>query len=133
MTGAGLLFPLTIHSEDSKAMQMHEITLEPLAVEPTTIDKIKEAVVTIAYKYGVENSQLIQTLKCESGFDNTRVGKAGEIGIAQFMPSTWALWNKQRGINLNIHSIRDQLDMMSWAFKNHLEPNWTCWKIYFTH
>ncbi len=55
-------------------------------------------------------------------------GKAGEYGIAQFMPATWNLFNKIRGTNLDITNEQDQLDMLFWALETNRGFNWTCWR-----
>ena len=67
-------------------------------------------------------------INCESGWNQNARGLAGEIGIAQFMPTTWIAFNKMRGIDLDIYSEQDQLDMIVWAFDNGLAHHWSCWK-----
>jgi len=76
------------------------------------------------------NEELIKKiLNCESGFDQSKIGKAGEIGIAQYMPTTWEMFNKQRGTMLDIHSEKDQVDMLDWALNNNLGYHWTCYRM----
>jgi soluble lytic murein transglycosylase-like protein len=133
----GAIIPLEIHSESSEAIKFHEEQTKILVEtnklkDDSSVEKIKESIVTFAYKYGVEKSSLITTLKCESGFSNYARGKAGEIGLAQYMPSTWSYFNKIRGTNLDIYNIEDQIDMTAWAFSKGLNNHWTCWKMYFT-
>ena len=67
-------------------------------------------------------------IQCESNWNQEARGLAGEIGIAQFKPATWKLFNEIRGTNLNIYSADDQLSMTLWAYKNNLMYHWTCWK-----
>ena len=71
---------------------------------------------------------LYKLIQCESSWNMGARGKAGEIGWCQFMPSTWKLWNKRRGLNLDIYSEKDQINMLLWAYNNGLMRNWTCWK-----
>lgn len=66
-------------------------------------------------------------IQCESGWRQEARGKAGEIGIAQFMPATWKHFNDIRGTNLDIYSSDDQLDMIIWAFNNGYQSHWTCY------
>jgi len=80
------------------------------------------------YKESVLSEEIIAVLKCESGLDNSKRGKAGEIGIAQFLPSTWRAFNRERGTNLDIYSEEDQLDLMLWAWDRGYQNHWTCWK-----
>ena len=123
-----LVYPSKIHGDESVAVNIQQILFESLS---DTSDKqmIKEAIVFIASKYGVDKSSMIATIECESGFNNTAIGKAGERGLAQFMPATWEYWNKERGTYLEIHRIQNQLDMMAWAFEKGYQRHWTCWKL----
>lgn len=83
----------------------------------------------LADYYGENDISLVQeVLRCESGFKQEARGNAGEIGIAQYMPKTWALFNKIRGTNLDINNISDQLEMTFWAFNQGYESHWTCWR-----
>ena len=68
-----------------------------------------------------------RVIKCESGWDNSRKGKAGEIGIAQFMPSTFAWFSKESGFNGDIYNEEDQLRLTIWAFENGYSAHWTCY------
>lgn len=106
----------------------------PLDVLTDNSDKetIIGAISYVAKKYLIDDRPLIKTLECESGFNNEAIGKAGEIGIAQFMPGTWEMWNKERGLTLEIHRVQNQLDMAAWAFKQGYQKHWTCWKMYFS-
>jgi len=85
-------------------------------------------------KFPVYGDLIEEILLCESGNkhynpDGTiKKGKAGEIGIAQFMPETWREFNKIRGTNLDIYNEEDQKSMIVWAFENGLQKNWSCYK-----
>ena len=76
----------------------------------------------------IPDSLLNKVIQCESGWDNSARGKAGEIGLAQFMPDTWRLFNKIRNTNLDIYNENDQLEMIIWAFQNGYENHWTCYR-----
>ena len=81
-----------------------------------------------AQKYGYKNvNKLLSVLFCESSLDNSKTGKAGEIGIAQFMPKTWDWFNKIRGTNLDIYNELDQIDMLVWSIANGYSSHWTCY------
>ena len=66
---------------------------------------------------------------CESGKDNLARGKAGEIGIAQFMPRSWDYFNDLRGTDLDIYSEEDQKDMLNWCIKEGYSFHWTCYDL----
>ena len=73
-------------------------------------------------------SIVVKVIQCESGWNQSAIGLAGEIGIAQFMPTTWIYFNKLRGTNLDIHNGADQLDMIIWAFNAGYANHWTCYR-----
>lgn len=85
--------------------------------------------------------EITKVVKCESGGKQYEedgkyvTGLAGEIGIGQFMPSTWAKWNLERqnaGLKqLNIGDREDQLEMMQWAWKMGYQEHWSCYKQLF--
>jgi hypothetical protein len=125
----GIFYPKNIKSDASKAVNIQQDQLSSLT-DTSSPGQIKEAIVSIAENMDYGNYKILfDVIQCESGFDNTAIGLAGEIGMAQFMPSTWDLWNKQRGTNLEIHRIQNQINMMVWAFKNGLERHWTCYRM----
>ncbi|MCK9370872.1 transglycosylase SLT domain-containing protein [Candidatus Dojkabacteria bacterium] len=126
----GLAIPRTTKSDVDETVQIQLNPLESLSLTPTT-EEVKQALVYVANKYGLEESQLLKTSQCESGFRYSAVGKAGEIGVLQYMPSTWVYWNKERGTNLDIHNTREQIDMVVWAWKNNLQSHWSCFNLYY--
>lgn len=89
---------------------------------------LKEHLAELCFKYGLDYEELHNVINCESGFDNSAVGKAGERGLAQFMPGTWKSFNGTRGTDLDISDPYDQLDMIVWAWNNDLKSHWTCYK-----
>lgn len=98
--------------------------------DSSTIDQIKQAITFIAKRENWGNyGLLIDVLNCESGLKNSARGKAGEIGIGQFKPTTWKWLNEIRGTDLDIYSIKDQISMFVWSMKNGYESHWTCVKL----
>ena len=78
-----------------------------------------------------------ETIECESNWNHYNKygailrGDAGEYGIAQFMLPTWNIFKKEAGLpDLSIHSAKDQIELMSWAFEQGEEykKHWTCWR-----
>lgn len=81
---------------------------------------------------GIDDIRVISdVITCESGWNQREIGKAGEIGMGQYLPLTWAYFNKLRGTNLDIKSGSDQLDMTIWAFRNGYQCHWSCYKLLF--
>ena len=77
---------------------------------------------------------MFETVQCESNFHqyaldgNLLKGQAGELGLGQFMPTTWYWMNELRGLSLNIADPIDQLNMMRWAFEHGYADLWTCYR-----
>lgn len=82
----------------------------------------------------VLGSIIEDVIECESGwqhidkYGNVIRGDAGEYGICQFMPDTWAHFNEIRGTNLDILNEEHQLDMIDWAFEKGYQEHWTCYR-----
>ena len=70
-----------------------------------------------------------EVIHCESSWDNSARGEAGEIGLCQFKQETWDWMCKLAGFNGDIYSEEDQLWMINWAFENGFQGHWTCWKL----
>lgn len=121
---AGLAIPNYTNSNQSKAAQ----TAYEMMSNRSGKEQIKQAISEIAAKYGGNYYILYEVLICESSLNQSARGLAGEIGIAQFMPATWEMWNKERGTDLDIYSVKDQLNMIGWAFKQSYQKHWSCFK-----
>lgn len=86
--------------------------------------------------------QMVKTILCESGgrqYDKNGqlvMGKAREIGIAQFKPQTFQGFAKEYDpINWQNYDIRkeaDQLTIMEYAFKHGYQKHWSCWRNLYT-
>lgn len=81
----------------------------------------------------IDDLSIRNSLWCESSWrqfnkDGSLVkGQAGELGLGQFKQSTWDMFNKQRGTDLDITKAKDQIDMVKWAWRNDYQEHWTCW------
>lgn len=79
----------------------------------------------------VNNPKIWAVIQCESHWDNSRIGKAGEIGLAQFMPKTWKWMSKISGFYGDINNAEDQVSLMIWAWNNGYQNHWVCYKKLF--
>lgn len=68
-------------------------------------------------------------IECESQWDENAKGKAGEIGLAQFLPKTFYWMSELSGIKGSIYDPITQIELLNWALDNGYESHWTCWKI----
>jgi soluble lytic murein transglycosylase-like protein len=111
-------------------------TIQP--IEPVYAAEVKQPpvcrgegreYVSCLLKGNPDKGELLAVMNCESGFNQKAVGKAGEIGLGQFMPSTWRAFNTERKTDLDIRSLEDQVEMMEWAWKHGKQNHWTCYKM----
>lgn len=80
-------------------------------------------------RYKIPRGQLDRVVKCESNYRQSARGAAGEIGAAQFLPSSWQYFQNLSGKHhLSIHSASDQIELAAWAFANGYQHHWTCYK-----
>jgi len=98
---------------------------------------------TLASLSSVENedslitNEMWVTMQCESGnrmYDDKGeliIGKAGEIGRAQFTQDTWNDISRWSGMNGNIYSESDQILYMNWAFSHGYKGKWSCYRKHF--
>jgi hypothetical protein len=80
-----------------------------------------DAIYYWAGQYGVSADWLMSVAACESGFDPNAVGPNGEIGVFQWMPSTWAAYSGG-----NIWDPWEQARMTASAFSQGLSYMWVC-------
>ena len=81
-----------------------------------------DEIANAASYYGVSYWTLMSVAACESNFDPATTGWAGEVGIFQWIDSTWA-WIG-RG---DRYSTYDQIWATAWAFANGYDSHWTCY------
>lgn len=79
------------------------------------------AIYDAAARYGTSGDWLVAVMYCESGGDPNAVGQYGEIGLFQYMPSTWYGWGGG-----DIWNPWEQIEMTAWAFANGLSHHWVC-------
>ena len=88
-----------------------------------------DVLVTITYVFGKQANLALKIARCESGLDQNKIGKAGEMGIFQYLPKTWNWFNKLRRTDLDILKVNDQTEMTKWAWENGYKDYWTCAKL----
>lgn len=87
-------------------------------------NSLKAYVMPAQLRITVLSNKIIQ---CESGWDNSAIGKAGEIGLAQFKKSTWDWMTGLADYEGNIENRHDQIYMLNFALENGLMCHWTCY------
>ena len=96
----------------------------------TAKEEIIEYIKLKAQEYNLKEKVFLDTLICESNLKPNARGKDGEIGIAQFMPSTWKWFKSDFGDpEMSIYKWEDQIELMGRAWFRDLYKHWSCWKI----
>lgn len=100
---------------------------------PAYTPSVHQIMVKDATFYTAPLDQLMVVGKCESGFRQSAIGKAGEIGTFQYFQSTWDGMSKAMGETLDINSQSDQIKLTAWVFANHPEwkTQWSTWKVWY--
>ena len=119
----GVITPLKINSDICKANECPASLLDVLDQNPTS-ENIKRAVVYIAEEYGIDESQLLSTIQCESGFRHTGVyGDSGlAYGVAQFHKPTFDGFCEG-----NYYSAKDQLVCLAKMWNDSRQSHWSCY------
>lgn len=106
-----------------------ESTSPPLSYVPSP----EHVIVKQAMFFAVPAREIIQVGMCESGLDQSRIGKAGEIGAFQYFQSTWDDMSAAMGEKLDIHSFYDQAKLTTWVFANRPEwkRQWSTWQYWY--
>jgi len=126
----GIIYPLTIHSDVCEA---NEYLINPLDVldRNPSIENTKRAVEYIAINMGFNETELMNTLKCESGFEyDAKNPNSSASGVAQFLDSTWSDQCVKKYNFKNKKSASEQLKCMAKMWERGLQKQWKCWKPY---
>lgn len=100
-------------------------------IAPQTQETIRVDAITWQDLVPENDTILRQVIKCESGGNINAIGKAGEVGLLQFMPLTWKLWTDKMDKDLDIKNPVHQIEVYNWAMKNGYAHSWTCFRKIF--
>lgn len=67
-------------------------------------------------------------IMCESSGNPKAIGKAGEIGILQFLPSTFEEFSERYSLNLDIYNPDHQVELSAKMIRDGYVFLWTCSK-----
>lgn len=123
----GLTIPTHTLSDQSEAQVIRYPQLSSLS-DTASKEEIIAAIREVAKKYLIDESQLMQTIKCESQFEHAGVFGDGmeAYGLAQFHEPTFRLY-----CDGSYYSAHDQLICMAQMFRDGQQRHWSCWKKYF--
>jgi len=123
-----LAIPHKINSDYSEALDIQEYMLSSLS-DTSSIGQIKRAISYVAKKYLLDESELMQVIKCESSFRTTAIGDGGlAYGLLQFHRPTFDGFCEG-----NYYSAKDQLTCAAkmWSEKESNKLHWSCFRNYF--
>lgn len=88
---------------------------------------IESKLMEVAEKYGLDYERFYNVAFCESTLDQSKIGKAGEIGIFQFKVKTFDSYaGKYDHQNFNIYNVNDQIELAGQMISNGMNYLWTC-------
>ena len=90
------------------------------ASEPAWIVQI---IYDAAYRYGQSGEDMLRVARCESGLYQYAEGRLGELGIFQFMPSTWATTPYA---GYDIFDPWANANAAGWMWQNGRRAEWVC-------
>lgn len=97
------------------------------AAERAAVAAIIEAA---AREFGQDAALLLKVANCESRLNPRAVGKAGEIGVFQFLPRTWAKNGARLGYSpADIWDARAQARVTAEMFGRAQQWQWTCARL----
>jgi len=88
----------------------------------------EQVILAYSEQYRVNFDELWAVMMCESGASTTARGRAGEVGIFQYMPATFKQFSQEFGQALDIENPRHQVELTAWAFSLDYKYHWTCWR-----
>lgn len=81
----------------------------------------------MARKYSLNYDRFLGLAICESTLDPDAVGEAGEIGIYQFLQSTFSYYAEMyEKVGFSIHNTNHQIELAAQMISNGRESEWTC-------
>lgn len=100
------------------------------SVAPTTAAErgaVTAIIEAAALEFGQDAAFMVKVATCESRLNPRAVGKAGEIGVFQFMPRTWAKNGARLGYApSDIWDVRAQARVAAEMFSRSQQWQWTC-------
>ena len=81
----------------------------------------------MARKYNLDYDRFYNLGFCESTLNPDAVGEAGEIGIFQFLKSTFSYYaEKYNKVGFSIHNTSNQIELAGQMIANGKANEWTC-------
>jgi hypothetical protein len=124
----GFAIPSTTLGDKDETLQGWINPLESLTERPTK-EEIKQALVFISQEYGLDETQLLTTIQCESGFSYDPDGHNDgglAYGVAQFHKPTFKQYCQG-----DYYSAKDQLRCLAEMWVDGEQGHWSCYNNHF--
>ena len=82
-----------------------------------------------AVRHGLDPDELVAVARCESTLHRLAIGRAQELGIFQWKPTSWQQVARASGIGYSIERIFDieaQAELAAWGIANGYRSWWSC-------
>ena len=129
----GIFYPSKSYGDPSEAVKDPYLTLSSLS-DTADKDTIIMAIREVAKKYLIDESSLMQTIKCESGYQHA--GVFGDWNGKEYLAYGLLQWHFDSFSELcsgSYYSAKDQLVCTAelWAKNPKYKKLWSCWSRYF--
>ena len=125
------VFFIYVNQEEKNLPENDSLLERPLIIQGNSLMAVR----LVYYPtYKVYGSLVEDIIYCESGGEHynsdgtIKIGKAKEVGIAQFKIETWNWMSELSGFQGYIYDKQDQLWLLNWAIENGYIKHWTCAK-----
>ena len=94
-----------------------------------TRDAVILLISAISLATGADEAVMQCIVARESSYHVWAVGRAGEIGLAQYMPETHEWLADISGLDVVLGEPYDDLRLLAWALQNGYEWLWSTWPL----
>jgi len=114
-------------SDEPTGAVYEELVIEPPAAPPPAPLTIPEVIDAAAARYGVSAAWLRRVAWCESTWRPWVTGRSGEMGLFQYLPSTYAWMSVAAGwAGSNPYDATASANVAAWAFSRGYASHWSC-------
>ena len=106
---------------EARSLEDTSSVIEPIA------QSIEQLITEAALEFGVDPQVMLRRAFCESSYNPNAVGRAQEVSIFQFMPSTWVIYAPKVGYSLReIGHVEAQARVAAYMESIGEGRQWTC-------
>lgn len=124
------MIPVLAYTPKNPKVEVSELPLvqqNALIGQRVVLTTIEGELWWMAKKYDIDYDRFYNLAWCESTLNQSARGKAGEIGIYQFLPDTFTRYAKlYKKVGFSIYNINHQIELTAQMISEGEENNWVC-------